>query len=88
MMLSSRVLSHWCLSQNCIRAACRSALSVDFHSVCFSIDARYPNILYVALRRSTRGPRVFVIINYFRSTPTSLGSVQTYNSFHTFTLLT
>jgi hypothetical protein len=54
----------------------------------FSIDARYPNILYVALRRSTRGPRVFLIINYFHSTPTSLGSVQTYNSFHAFTLLT
>jgi hypothetical protein len=35
-----------------------------------------------------RGPRVFLTINYFHSTPTSLGSVQTYHSFYAFTLLT
>jgi hypothetical protein len=35
-----------------------------------------------------RGPRVFLIINYFHSTPTSLGLVQTDNSFHAFALLT
>jgi hypothetical protein len=47
----------------------------------FSIDVRFPIIPYGSLRRSTRGPRVFLTINYFHSTPTALGSVQTYHSF-------
>jgi hypothetical protein len=63
---------------------CRSISTLYVFSIC----ARYPLIPYGALRRSTRGPRVFLIINYFHSTPTLLGSVQTYNSFHAFTLLT